>query len=72
MVHGEMHKPEYYEDQTILPIGITTRILTVRKGNNGANKNFQFTDLDISTVELEDAHKILLSKNFGCDLYADF
>ena len=41
----------------------------VRKG---ANKNFQFTDLDISTVELEDAHKILLSKNFGCDLYADF
>ena len=38
------------------------------KGNSGANKNFQFTDLDISTVELEDAHKILLSKNFGCDL----
>ena len=24
-----MHKPEYYEDQTILPIGITTRIVTV-------------------------------------------
>ena len=29
MVHGGMHKPEYYEDQTILPIGITTQILTV-------------------------------------------
>ena len=37
----------------------------VRKGNNGANKNFQFTDLDISTVELEDAHKILHSKNYA-------
>ena len=42
------------------------------KGNNGANKNFQFTDLDISTVEWEDAHKILLSRNFGCDLQAYF
>ena len=40
----------------------------VRKGNNVANNNFQFTDLDISTVELEDAHKVLLSTNFGCDL----
>ena len=29
------------------------------KGNNGANKNFQFTDLDISTFELEDAHEVL-------------
>ena len=40
----------------------------VRKGNNGDNKNFQFADLDISKVELEDAHKVLPSKNFGCDL----
>lgn len=28
-----------------------------------ANKNFQFTDQDISIVELEDAYKVLLSKN---------
>ena len=39
----------------------------VRKDKNGASKNFQFTDLDILTFESEDAHKILLSKNFGCD-----
>ena len=40
----------------------------VRKGNDGACNQFQFTDLDISTAELEDAHKVPLSRNFGWDL----
>ena len=33
----------------------------VCKGDNGAKKNFQFTDLVISTVELEDGLKVLLN-----------
>ena len=40
----------------------------VCKRNNDASKKFQFADLDISKVELEDAHKVLLSRNFDCDL----
>ena len=52
MVHGGIHKPEYYEDELILPIGITTQILPVlvkaTTDFNKVNKNFQFTDLNIS------------------------
>ena len=45
MVHGGIHKPEYYEDELILPIGITTQILPVLvKATTDfykVNKNFQ-------------------------------
>ena len=37
----------------------------VCKGDNGAKKNFQSTDLDISRVELEDALEVLINRNFG-------
>ena len=71
MVNGGIHKPEYYEDELILPIGIITQILTVfvkaTRNFNKVNKNFQFTDLNISENQ-EDVDKIFLSRNFSCDL----